>query len=655
MDNNTVFIKTKEGEEAVRQRTRLVQRNLRNILIMVDGHAAVAELSRRFGDANATQAALTELAANGFIAEVTSGSATVLPSGSSMVEETEDLPVLTTTIASLPIERPIPVQETSPLPVEQAPLVEETSPPSVEQPIPQEIIPLPAEQPIPVQEYAPLPEEHPFPSQDHPPLPPGFDDNPPAFHEYESVQPAFNATEAWKASPPKPVAPGWLDKLKTLLSARKEKLAAKSKASVHEEAQKIGPIELEPIRRKSAFPISWPLLALFAVAGLTVLLILSALLFPYSRYLPDVEKKAATLLKEPVKIGDIGFSLLPRPHFFLRDIKVGPEGHLTVAAAKAVPEYLSLLGDTTIVSELILEKPGVKSPGLGRLAQAGAGKGLEIRHISLHNLSLLVGDSILEGMSGEVMMASGSPEKIILVNADGTLKVEMTPKQDGYQIAANGRNWTAPFNPNLIFQGLDIQGELTSSRLALTKIDGKAYEGLVEGKALLEWTENNAMLSGELTITRSNAARLLAALGSELAAEGELTARANLQAKADKLDKLAAALRAEGTFEIKRGEAKGFDLGEAVRNTGRTPTRGGVTKFEQLTGTYLFDPQGRRLDNLRLGSGLFKAGGNLGIARNAQLSGAVEVELKSSAATLRIPLTISGTTKEPLLIPGRGK
>lgn len=654
MDNNTVYVKTKEGEEAVRQRTRLIQRNLRNILIMVDGHAAVAELSRRFGDANATHAALTELEASGFITEVTNGATAILPSGDNLAEETEDLPVLTATIATLPIEQAAPSQEPAPGPAELPSPVQEISPPPSEQPFPvQEASRPPLEQPIPAQEYAPFPEEQSRPLEDHPPLPPGFDDTPPAFHEYESVQPAFNAAEAWKSSPSKPVAPGWLDKLKGLIAAIMEKQAAKPAAG--KEVQPVGPIEPGTAKRKPPFPIGWPLLALFAVAGLILLSVLSALLFPYGRYLPDIEKKAGLLLKEPVKIGDIGFAFLPSPHIYLRDIKVGQEGHLTVAAARAVPEYLSLLGDTTVVSELTLDKPVVKSLGLGRLAQAGAGQGLEIRHISLNNLSLLFDASVLDGMGGEVIIASGSPEKILLANADGTLRLEMKPQRDGFAFAANGRNWMAPFNPNLLFQGLDVQGELTGSRLDLTKIDGRAFEGLVEGKMQLAWADDGATLSGDLTLTRSNAARLLAALGSELAAEGELTAHAKLQAKAGRLNELEEALRAEGTFVIKRGAAKGFDLGEAMRNTGRTPTRGGETKFEQLSGSFLFDQQGRRLENLRLGSGLFKAGGNLGVARNGQLSGAVGVELKGSATTLRIPLTVGGTTKEPLLIPSRGR
>ncbi len=252
------------------------------------------------------------------------------------------------------------------------------------------------------------------------------------------------------------------------------------------------------------------------------------------------------------------------------------------------------------------------------------------------------------------MSGTGAPEKILLRNADGTLKLEMQPKGESYQIAAIGSGWKAPFKPNPTFERLDVQGELRPSRLELSRIDGKAYEGLIEGKVTLDWA-GNAALTGNLDLKRMNAAKLLKALGSELSAEGELSARLRLDAKADRLDKLAEALRTDGTFEMKRGVAKGFDLGEAVRSTGRGPTRGGETKFEQLTGSFLFDPKDCRLGNLRLSSGLFKAGGNLGIAGNAQLSGAMDVELKSSAASLRMLLAVGGTTRDPQLTPARGR
>ena len=109
MDKKTVFVKTKEGDEAMRQRTRLVQRNLRNILIMVDGHASVADLCRRFGDENVAQAALAELLAGGFIAEPANQlDFTSTHSPDTPAEKAEDVPVLTTQVGAPPAQNAAP-------------------------------------------------------------------------------------------------------------------------------------------------------------------------------------------------------------------------------------------------------------------------------------------------------------------------------------------------------------------------------------------------------------------------------------------------------------------------------------------------------------------------------------------------------------------
>jgi len=73
MDDSIVFLKTAAGEEAIRDRTRLVQRNLRTVLIVVDGMAEVATLKRKVGDAGMVEAALLELELLGFIAPTLEG------------------------------------------------------------------------------------------------------------------------------------------------------------------------------------------------------------------------------------------------------------------------------------------------------------------------------------------------------------------------------------------------------------------------------------------------------------------------------------------------------------------------------------------------------------------------------------------------------
>lgn len=68
MDANLIYAKTPIGDEAVRQSTRVVQRNLRMVLVQVDGKMSVEELSNKIGNPRLVHAALRELEEGGYIA-----------------------------------------------------------------------------------------------------------------------------------------------------------------------------------------------------------------------------------------------------------------------------------------------------------------------------------------------------------------------------------------------------------------------------------------------------------------------------------------------------------------------------------------------------------------------------------------------------------
>ncbi len=70
MDTNLIYEKTAAGEEAMRQRTRLVQRHLRMVLILVDGRTSVADLGEKVGNEQLVETALGELEKDGFIVPV---------------------------------------------------------------------------------------------------------------------------------------------------------------------------------------------------------------------------------------------------------------------------------------------------------------------------------------------------------------------------------------------------------------------------------------------------------------------------------------------------------------------------------------------------------------------------------------------------------
>src|SRR5574343_162717 len=68
MDPNLIYTKTPTGDEEVRQSTRVVQRNLRMVLVLVDGKVSVAELSAKIGNPRLVESALRELEEGGYIA-----------------------------------------------------------------------------------------------------------------------------------------------------------------------------------------------------------------------------------------------------------------------------------------------------------------------------------------------------------------------------------------------------------------------------------------------------------------------------------------------------------------------------------------------------------------------------------------------------------
>ncbi|MFW2454534.1 MAG: hypothetical protein ACN4E4_01050, partial [Methyloversatilis discipulorum] len=93
MNENAVYVKTEAGEEAVSKRT-IVQRNLRSILIMIDGRTPVGNLAQQFGDPLIVEGLVGELEHRGLVRRIdapTQGEEADRAELSSMLVDIEDL------------------------------------------------------------------------------------------------------------------------------------------------------------------------------------------------------------------------------------------------------------------------------------------------------------------------------------------------------------------------------------------------------------------------------------------------------------------------------------------------------------------------------------------------------------------------------------
>jgi len=618
MDKTTIFSKTADGEEAVKQRTRLVQRNLRNILIMVDGESSVADLAERFGDMAVVENALAELSAMGFI--VGTELVLALPSSTAAAEPSaNDEPLLS---AAEPEE--LISEDIAAPPAPGTPEAAPASPPVVAAP-----------PPVIEEIFFESPEYFSDPAPARPATPPAADMR------------HFEGKFATKDS-----GFSLIETLKGVWSPK----TTRSRSDFYEaQDADVRRVKIKPIRRAAKrLYISWPLLTVMILGGSVSVLALIALLFPYDNYLPDIERRASEALNDPVKIGKISFSFLPRPNITLRGVVIGKERFLSADTVRVLPNFLSLLTDKKVLRELDIDHVILKYQGLNRVAQWRSGPNAEVHRIHVGGLSLDLGDVVLDGMGGEVgLNASGALEKIELRNADASFKLNLTPKGQAFKFDAVGNVWKMPVPPGLTFDYVEAQGELSATRLDLSKLDGKLYGGLLLGKATVDWSRG-AVLTGDMEMKRIDLAKLMPNLNPDLEVEGELSGKTRFDSKTERLARLGDGLHLDGTVDIRRGAVKRFDLVEVVRGARGESAHGGLTRFEQLTGNLLLDQRGWKLSSLRATSGLMKAGGSVSMNAERRLSGTFDVELKGSANVVRSQLAVAGTLKEPLLSPSRG-
>jgi len=174
----------------------------------------------------------------------------------------------------------------------------------------------------------------------------------------------------------------------------------------------------------------------------------------------------------------------------------------------------------------------------------------------------------------------------------------------------------------------------------------------VRGGLELGWRDG-ATLSGRLQTARIDLLPLLQALRSPLRARGMLDAETRFASTAATADRLIDAVKLDAKFRLAGGTVNGIDLARVIQGAPREGVRGGQTRFEQLVGNLQSGGGAYRFTALRLTSGLMSATGNLAAAEDGQLSGTINLELKSSAGALGSTVLAGGTLNEPVLLPGK--
>lgn len=588
MDRNLTYAKTPSGEEATRQRTRVVQRNLRMVLLQVDGQVTVDELIAKIGNEALVVNALKELEKGGYIC-LAADAPSVWQQSKSRIKT--------------PAAAPAKPQRDPNSPISAASELSGLSATSDFSGFESETV-----------QAAPAALSNSQFSTFGKPIMPALPDAPP---------PAPGISEQISS------------KLQGVGGALQGMFKGRGKDGVSEGR------DLKPLRK-----INLATVIPSVLAGLLLLIAAVLFLFPYGAYRGDIEQALSAALGQPVKIGQVDARFLPRPGLVLQRVQIGAEGQASIGEI-FVPQLLSL-GAGSTVRDAVLSKAVLNADFLAQLAgtskalASGTG-GFQLQHLTIASLTVMMGDLSLSGLNGEIVFAARGVDKFALENEPRTLRIDLQPEAGGTKVSAQGFTWRpAGEDASLVFAAFQAKGEIQKSRLVLREVDANVLNGNVVGNWSLDWSNGLAM-AGEAQLTRLSARQVSTAFQAGVDVDGELSGTLRYAAGAAQWSEIWEKLDASLAMTLTRGTLNGVDLGEATRRAGGNPVRGGSTKFERIFGTLRIAGQTVSSSDLDLDAGLLQARGQFVARRDKTVEASLQVQIKSSVQPLRANAQVRGT------------
>lgn len=589
MNDELIFVKTASGEDAVRDRTRLVQRNLRMVLILVDGLTKVSALKQKAGDPAMIETALAELERIGLIestesrgsrqASAVSEALSVAAVGSepSVADVYEDFPTVDTVFEEV---------------------VPSTSSIGAETVIPTEALP--------------------------------------------PVKALF--------VPPSGTSEGWLTRMRNRWHQVREERAYE-KAYGTPGAQEA--IPSSPTRPRMGRRIKLMPIVLVALIAAAVFGVARVVLYPYDEYRPAIEAQLSRMLGDEVSVGGVRLVFAPLPIFTLRTVSVGRNADATAEQISITPNPAFVFGGPPIrtvrVDGLQIRESAFGKAANWFLP--GTMGEFQLDEIEVGNFTLDLGWVQLRDLSGTLRPSPIGAASFVGRVGGGEFQFEVTPGNAGLTVAARAGQWVVPVNPPLQVAALDFIGTLTAGSLIVTKVDARVFDGMISGNGALTWNSSPRMTL-DLTMKHVSAVKLLDALHAPALINGELSGQFQYSTSSPSARWLGPNAKAAGSIGVVRGNLKRIDLTSALRTSGQRsgPHRGGETGFEDLSSKFSLDAGSVRISDVRLASGLMLASGQAAVARDTGLiAGSANVEMRGSARAARATMAISGNASDPEL------
>lgn len=161
------------------------------------------------------------------------------------------------------------------------------------------------------------------------------------------------------------------------------------------------------------------------------------------------------------------------------------------------------------------------------------------------------------------------------------------------------------FGQPLAFDQILAHLVLKPRQMELSGLKVALYGGSITGEMTVG--HENAKLNAQISAHDIEMSPLVKALTDEVLFSGTMDSEAKFSMSLDRLDRFPENLRLAGKFHLRDGALSKVDLAQAVDRRAKADVKGGVTRFDDLTGTINVNASGHQSEWLCLG---WRRGGN---------------------------------------------
>lgn len=389
------------------------------------------------------------------------------------------------------------------------------------------------------------------------------------------------------------------------------------------------------------------------------LLIILPFFIPIKTYLNEIEKRASKQLGVPVTINSGSLLLLPSPRVVIDAITIGEGDALKVEQLVVTPSLSSIFATPKVI-DIHVAKPVVKKAGLDMiLALAGSqaeadsdATMVNVRHITIDALQLDWQGLSLPAFNADISLLSDHQlSAATLKSVDGALNAKVTPEQNAHLISVNAEKWTLPVGLPLLVDQAAIEMRLHTNSLDVPRIEMDLYGGNVNASLNLVW-HKAWRADGKVKVDGLSISEPSRLISKAVFLSGQLSGNGQLSSTAKDADKLMENLGVSFTFNVRDGVLHGVDLIKMASLLTKQ-TAGGETAFEDFSGVLKAKGSQYHLSDLKLTSGLLSGTGQVKVAADKTLDGTAEVEIKRSVSLAAVPLEISGSVDNPVVMPSK--